>query len=235
MFSGISWNRLILRVLSLLSFCLFSLPGMAQDFWYGPMIEFERPNGADWTLEENQDRITDLVWITRKTTQGIFNIAVEDSYELDVSPVGTEWSYGTLQEVEELEFVQWREAVNFAPTSMPGNDLVLHLIEEDIYIQVVFSWWQPYSGGGFGYQRSTPGAMSVSENTHRIQVASDLTTHRLRISGLTQPCAYTIFSVSGGKVEQGFLSGEETIEIESLSRGIYVMALEGVGTYKFAR
>ncbi len=38
---------------------------------------FTKSNNADWTLEANQDRITDNVWITRANNSGIFNIATE--------------------------------------------------------------------------------------------------------------------------------------------------------------
>ena len=235
MSSGLSWKLIFLNAISIVVLSLFSLTVMAQDFWYGPMIEFERPNGADWTLEENQDRITDLVWITRKTTQGIFNIAVEDGYELDVSPIGTEWAYGTLPEVEELEFLQWRAAVNFAPTSMPGEDLVLHLIEEDIYIHVIFSWWQPYSGGGYGYMRSTPGSMSTDDLTPNVKIISDLGAQRLLVSGLNRPTNYSIYSVTGVLVDRGLFNPGEYIDTASLSHGIFVIALDGVGTYNFAQ
>ena len=47
-------------LLALLAFNAYS-----QTFWTGPKITFTKADDADWTLEENQDRITDNVWITR--------------------------------------------------------------------------------------------------------------------------------------------------------------------------
>ena len=41
-------------------------------------VVFIKPDSADWTLPENQDRITDSVWITRKDIQSLFNIVQED-------------------------------------------------------------------------------------------------------------------------------------------------------------
>ena len=38
-------------------------------------FEFTKQDSADWTLPENQDRITSSIWITRKHNQSIFNIA----------------------------------------------------------------------------------------------------------------------------------------------------------------
>ena len=35
---------------------------------------FTKTDYADWTLEGNQDRITDNVWITRQNNRGLYNI-----------------------------------------------------------------------------------------------------------------------------------------------------------------
>ena len=40
--------------------------------------------------------------------------------------------------------------------NLPGTALVLHLIDENIYIDVTFlSWSSGDSGGGFSYERTT--------------------------------------------------------------------------------
>ena len=52
----------------------------AQTIWNGDRFTFQKLNGADWTLEANQDRITDNVWITRANNKGIFNIAKNDAF-----------------------------------------------------------------------------------------------------------------------------------------------------------
>ena len=38
------------------------------------IVYFTKENNADWTLEENQDRISETVWLTRANNQGLFNI-----------------------------------------------------------------------------------------------------------------------------------------------------------------
>ena len=59
-------------------------------------VIFSKPDSADWTLEEYQDRITHNVWITRKHNQSLFNIAQEDGYSSsNGSPVGTLWANTT--------------------------------------------------------------------------------------------------------------------------------------------
>jgi len=57
-------------------------------------VTFEKENYADYTLPENQDRITDNVWITRDNDEGLFNAATEAYYEDEgyEGPDGTEWA-----------------------------------------------------------------------------------------------------------------------------------------------
>ena len=59
----------------------------AQTVWTGPEIEFVKPDGADWNLPENQDRITDNVWLTRQDRQGLFNINQEPGFNFSGSPI----------------------------------------------------------------------------------------------------------------------------------------------------
>ena len=56
-------------------------------------VVFTKQDFADWTLPENQDRIVETVWITRKHNQSIFNIAHEDGFSVsNGSPLGTLWA-----------------------------------------------------------------------------------------------------------------------------------------------
>ena len=125
-------------------------------FWRGSTITFNKSNGANPNLEENQDRIRENVWITRGNTGGqIFNIAINNSADKTESPVGTEWAIGTLDELESLTFNYFRNAIS-RPKSVVGKNLVLHLIEDDIYVNVKFTSWSQGKRGGFSYERSTP-------------------------------------------------------------------------------
>jgi len=125
-------------------------------FWRGSTITFNKSNGANPNLEENQDRIRENVWITRGNTGGqIFNIAINNRADKTESPVGTEWAIGTLDELESLTFDYFRNAIS-RPKTVVGKNLVLHLIEDDIYINVKFTSWSQGKRGGFSYERSTP-------------------------------------------------------------------------------
>ena len=56
---------------------------------------FTKDDYADPLLEENQDRITASVWLTRGDNQPLFNAAFENEYEgEEISPYGTLWMRG---------------------------------------------------------------------------------------------------------------------------------------------
>lgn len=129
----------------------------AQQVWTGYSLTFQKADFADWTLAQNQDRITDDVWITRANSRGIFNIASEPSYQRSVSPEGTAWAFGRASEWMNLTFEPWEEAVNNFPPGMLNQPLAVHLIDEDIYLDLMFTAWTPGGGGGgFSYIRAVP-------------------------------------------------------------------------------
>lgn len=134
----------------------FSVP---DNVWQGEKIVFSKADSADWTLAANQDKLTDSVIITRQNERGIFNIAVEDEFDRDQreSPKGTEWAYGnTTEGISNLIFQSWNNLHAQNPRGLLGKDLVLHLLADDIYLDVRFlSWTAGRNGGGFSYQRTT--------------------------------------------------------------------------------
>ncbi len=120
----------------------------------GADITFTKADNTDETLEANQDRINDDVWITRGTNGGeIFNIQSESASSKGNSPAGTEWAVGTTANISGLTFSSFRNAIN--PQDVVGRNLVLHLIAEDAYLDVEFSSWTQGRAGGFSYTRST--------------------------------------------------------------------------------
>jgi len=130
----------------------------ALQVWDGPKIIFSKAASADVSQPENQDRITDNVWLTRADIRGIYNIRSEASYANFVSPVDTEWSFGTTDNLGALIFEDWQNAIGSNPPTSLEEDMVLHLITDDIYIDIKFlTWGEGFSAGGFfSYERSTP-------------------------------------------------------------------------------
>lgn len=117
--------------------------------WERSAKSFTKANHADWELEENQLWLTNEVSITRKNSQGLFNIAQETGYNY-ASPIGTLWSYGLSHEISMGDYQVWVEAINNNPPAQVGKDLSMHIIDTDIYFDIVFSsWTQGGNGGGF--------------------------------------------------------------------------------------
>ncbi|REG87880.1 T9SS type A sorting domain-containing protein [Winogradskyella sediminis] len=59
----------------------------AQTIWTGPDLTFSKAGSVDWTLEDNQDRLTDNVWITRQNRKSIYNYKWwQDNFSVDASP-----------------------------------------------------------------------------------------------------------------------------------------------------
>jgi hypothetical protein len=126
----------------------------SSNIWNGPMVQFSKEDGADFSQESNQDRITPNVWITRGNGGQIFNIAKENSADKGDSPVGTLWAKGNVDNIDNLTFRPFRLGVG-QPKDVVGSDLVLYLVDDDIYLSVKFTSWSQGQKGGFAYQRSS--------------------------------------------------------------------------------
>ena len=125
-----------------------------SNIWEGPTVVFSKEDGADFTQESNQDRITSNVWITRGNGGQIFNIAKENSADKLDSPAGTLWSVGNVNNIDNLTFETFRLAVG-QPKDVVGKNLVLYLVDDDIYLSVKFTSWSQGQKGGFAYERSS--------------------------------------------------------------------------------
>lgn len=144
--------------------------GNAQTVWSGFDVAFDKPDFTDPQDPIFQDRITDAVWITRGIDQGIYNIQQEAGYT-DTSPADTQWAFAGINfnpdEVSaegfaELNFADWATSLG-AQGGLAENILVkpgvVHLISEDIYIDIMFTAWTTRGdGGGFAYLRGGPAA-----------------------------------------------------------------------------
>ena len=126
----------------------------SSNIWSGPMVQFSKEDGADFSQESNQDRITSNVWITRGNAGQIFNIAKENSAVKADSPVRTLWAKGNIDNIDNLTFEPFRQAVG-QPKTVVGLDLVLYLVDDDIYLSVKFTSWSQGQKGGFAYERSS--------------------------------------------------------------------------------
>jgi hypothetical protein len=117
-------------------------------------IYFSKPDYTDPFLPENQDWITDTVWITRNDSLGLFNAYSEAMYIYSISPANTEWALGTTDTNSFIEYTDWETAVGSCPSCYLNETISLHIISEDIWFDIVFtSWTEDGYGGGFAYYR----------------------------------------------------------------------------------
>jgi len=218
----------------------------AQTEWTGPITTFIKANNADWTLEVNQDRITSNVWITRANNQSVFNIADNtDTTSGDCSfssPFDTEWAFGTIADgVNTLTFGTFLGS-NFAdcapPSSVINQNAVLHLITDDIYIDIKFlSWSSGDSGGGISYERSTDQTLSTNEFEleNNIKLFPNPSSELIQISGLKENENYRIYNISGSEIKNGIVSNNEQIDIRNFSNGLYFLKFDNGNTIKFIK
>jgi len=148
-----------------LSVCLSLFPGAftvrAATVWTGPIITYTQP-AANPSQPENQDPLTPKVVLTRALSSGMFNAVNETFYTHNVSPAGTEWAVGSLDNYATLTYTSWEAAGGGRPVmNLPGQPLVVHLIAEDIYLSLIFTDLGGHFEGGFSYQRSTPAPSNV--------------------------------------------------------------------------
>ena len=162
-------RRLLLQLLSLSTLvgALAAAPAAATEIWSGRTFSFTKASGADPSLPANQDRMTPVVWITRGNSQGIYNVHLEPAFVHNVSPAGTEWATGDAINHASLVFQPWElwaTSVGGPPNSV-GVNAVVHLIAEDIFVDIVFDTWSQASGGGFSYRRGVSQATPARPNT----------------------------------------------------------------------
>ncbi len=148
----------------------------APEVWGGLEVSFTKAPSTGTTEEANQDRITGNVWLTRDPVQGgLFNATVETMWDFttSASPAGTEWAAAGLNGNPEsissadhasLNFTTFMNAYGGAgglAFNIIGRRTVVHLIEDDIYLELEFQSWgigAQGGGGAFSYLRSGPPA-----------------------------------------------------------------------------
>ena len=185
--------RIILSTVFLVSF--YSVTAQVE-IWTGDTILFEKPNNADFNLSQNQDRINDSVWITRKSNKSIFNIRIEPEAGPS-SPVKTLWAFGSSDTFRNLTFKTWNLTHANKPQSTIGKDMVLFIPEDSLVIDVEWvSFSGSSSGGGISYIRTTP-------LKKRIEITMDVRdcNYRLPKGRLITSSGFYLDTVSGFNVD----------------------------------
>jgi hypothetical protein len=138
----------------------------ATEIWSGRTFGFSKAPFANPALATSQDRITPLVWLTRASVAGLYNANLEVAYTHFSSPAGTEWATGDAVNHASLTFQTWEAWASSDPPATVGIPACVHLIAEDIYLDIQFTTWGgPGSGGYFSYLRATIPAVPVRKTS----------------------------------------------------------------------
>ncbi len=225
---------------------IFEFP---QSIWTGAPTTFSLSDNSDWSQEANQDRITDKVWLTRANTGGIFNIVSETDYTSLVSPVDTEWAFGTIADIETLTFDTWENTISSDPQSMLNLDMVLHLLTDNTYIDIKFTSWtgntlskstfkkNAFMQNGMSYQRSTNQALEVKtyRNENELTLFPNPSSNAINIRGFTGFKRYAIYNILGTKLKIGKIKHNEAIDIQHLTDGLYFISFDNQKGLKFIK
>jgi hypothetical protein len=166
-----------------------SVTPKAATIWNGPSISagsFNEP-----------DQITPNVWITRGNIEGIYNAALEPGFTHYFSPADTEWADGTTANYASLSYTDWNtwaKNIHGGPPYTVGAQAVMHLISEDIYIDVMFTEWGENDGGSWSYTRSTP-ATVAPPSSPKLKASVSLADNSFHLSFTNAP-GYT-FTILG--------------------------------------
>lgn len=204
-------------------------------------MTFSKAANADWTQPANQDRITSNVWITRAGNEGIFNIKTENSYS-NSSPDDTEWAVGTTANLASLTFDTWKNTVG-SPGSAVNVNMVLHLITDDVYIDIKFTSWAGGNGGGsgdsgggaFSYERST-NTISIDEVTNEAPVSfyPNPANNEVQLD-ITSSQLVKVYDLTGKELISTTVEPTNTLDISSLETGVYMLAIPGKGHVKLVK
>ena len=122
--------------------------------------------GPDTNFTQSASNLIDVlvpgaVSLDRAYSQWLFNPAAGDLGPATGTPTDTEWAFGLLTNYDSLTYQTFDSFRNGDLSSeLVGNPMVVHLINEDIYLSLTFSAW-PQHGGFFAYTRSTPAVGSA--------------------------------------------------------------------------
>ena len=211
----------------------------AQTIWTGQKLTFTKTNNSNGGLEANQDNITDLVRLARGNDNVLYNAITQTAAPTNGynSPLDTEWAEGTTADISTLIFTDFKSA---APTTssgavrvkdMVGRNYVLHLMTDDIYIDLkMLAWGTGSQGAGFSYERSSKAnlGLSVSDDNPIINIFPNPVSSFIYVEGLIKSQSYRIYTILGTEIQNGIVADNKGIDVKSLKPGMYLLQLKRV-------
>lgn len=136
-----------------LTFLLFTsglFTAQSQTIWDAGSFTFTK------TAAGQEDCITSQTCLTRVTVlyNSVCQTVSGNQGCFYTGPCNTEWAQGVIADWNTLSYDNFYIANGCRPASGLPKDYVVHLITENIYLQVTFTQWQP-GGLNFSYTRTT--------------------------------------------------------------------------------
>ena len=216
----------------------------SQNIWTGEKITFEKGNFDNPLIESSQDRITDLVWITRGNSNVLFNAKTEPSAAISglISPEDTEWAEGTTNDLNNLVFTDFKNAAPKEGSSprvkdMVGKNYVLHLITDDIYIDLKMLSWRSggNGGGGFSYERSTNQNLSIDSYNKSPILKTNYVNQYLELKDTKNFTKYKIIDISSKIIVSSEFTNSNAIGVINLRPGLYFLVIDDKTSTKFVK
>src|SRR5271165_354561 len=138
------------RVVVLALTVALALVAHGATLWTGPTMDFTQfaPSGSD--------EIVPGVVLTRDSNEVLYNTAAGETGAGSDSPLDTLWAFGSLSDYASLSYQTLASMRNGDLASLILNQpMVVRLVNEDIYLSVMFTAWGQHGVGGFEYTRST--------------------------------------------------------------------------------
>jgi hypothetical protein len=188
-----------------------------QTVWSGLTTTFTRDGFVDGTAAANQDKLTNNVIFARLSNGGLVNFASEATYIGGVSPAGTEWATALNNPAASiaatnwanLSFTDWIDAFGGEFSSgggIPNQPAVVHLITDNIYLDLEFTDWTPGHNAGYSYMRAAPSAApnpTGDYNGNGVVDASDYVVWRNTLGQSISPAGSGADGNANGTIDSG--------------------------------
>lgn len=202
----------------------------AATVWNGPAIGFyHSANGL-------QDQLAADVHLTRGSSGGLYNAALEAGAVGGSSPAGTAWAVGTLANYSTLHYGPCPLEQGNHPPGAVNTTYVVHLTSasDNIYFQLTLTNWGGQGGVGdktFGYLRTTPAPAPSIAITNPASGAVFAAPATIRLAANAAISSGTITNVqffTNGAPLKALTSAPFTLVASNLAAGTY--ALSAVAT-----
>jgi hypothetical protein len=146
----------------------------AQTIWTGTNYGFFHP--ATSNPSGVPDPLMPDVAFNRGGSFGLFNSVSESGASGGTSPAGTAWAVGTLSQytnglISPSSFGACPLEQGHRPPNLIGTTYVVHLVTDNIYLQLMLTNWGDFGDTTFGYIRSTP-AVAAPPPTPTISITN---------------------------------------------------------------